>query len=342
MFPTGRLRIVQIHPTRRCNLECLHCYSNSGPLVHAELHEDLVRRAIADASAEGFDVISFSGGEPLLFAPLPGVLEHARSHGLRTTIVTNGMLLDERRLNAIRDHVNLIAISLDGLPESHDLNRNRSGAFDRMAINLEGLRASGIPFGFIFMLTQYNLFELEWVAGYAVEQGAQLLQVHPLSLVGRAQQLLGDAHPDGLEFTHGFLEVERLRVVHAGRLAIQLDLMHRRVLAQHPDAVFAAPLVELGEGARLADLISPLVIETDGAVVPIEHGIDRRFALGNLNTSSLRDLARQWPRESYPAFRALCRQTYEELTDSSQFPFVNWYEEVGKRAQAFEYAEVRA
>ena len=47
MGPTGKSRIVQIHPTRRCNLRCLHCYSSSGPEVKGELP--------ADGSAHGFD-----------------------------------------------------------------------------------------------------------------------------------------------------------------------------------------------------------------------------------------------------------------------------------------------
>ena len=31
MACTRGSRILQIHPTRRCNLRCLHCYSLSGP-----------------------------------------------------------------------------------------------------------------------------------------------------------------------------------------------------------------------------------------------------------------------------------------------------------------------
>jgi MoaA/NifB/PqqE/SkfB family radical SAM enzyme len=70
-------------------------------------------------------------------------------------------------------------------------------AFSTMAARLEGVRRSGIPFGFIFTLTQFNLHELEWVAGFALQQGARLLQIHPLEEAGRAAERLAGARPDG-------------------------------------------------------------------------------------------------------------------------------------------------
>ena len=63
----GPLRVptVQIHPTLRCNLLCMHCYSNSGPHARAELPVAAVCQTIVDASALGYEVVSWSGGEPL-------------------------------------------------------------------------------------------------------------------------------------------------------------------------------------------------------------------------------------------------------------------------------------
>ena len=56
----GPLRVptVQIHPTLRCNLLCMHCYSNSGPHARAELPVAAVCQTIVDASALGYEVVS--------------------------------------------------------------------------------------------------------------------------------------------------------------------------------------------------------------------------------------------------------------------------------------------
>ena len=78
--PAGSLPALQIHPTRRCNLKCLHCYSESGPSVREALDVELVLGVIRDAAELGFKVLAVSGGEPLMYAPLPRLLRAAHVH----------------------------------------------------------------------------------------------------------------------------------------------------------------------------------------------------------------------------------------------------------------------
>src|SRR5260370_16794087 len=93
MACTGGSRILQIHPTRRCNLRCLHCYSSSGPEERGELPAALLADALTDAAAEGFTVASFSGGDPLLYRPLPGLPAPPHASALPPTRPTHGHLL---------------------------------------------------------------------------------------------------------------------------------------------------------------------------------------------------------------------------------------------------------
>ena len=108
---------------------------------------------------------------------------------------------DERQLEKLDGVTDFIAVSLDGIPESHNRMRNSAIAFEKMSANLEYLRDSGIPFGFIFTLTQYNLHELDWVINFALEQGAKLLQIHPLENNGFASEQLNDEFPDRTEIS---------------------------------------------------------------------------------------------------------------------------------------------
>lgn len=333
MGPTGNsYRVLQIHPTRRCNLRCLHCYSSSGPEVAGELSIALLRDALAAASREKYTVAGISGGEPLLYKPLRELLESAHQCGMITTVTSNGMLLTERRLETLYGVVDLLAISLDGMPASHNRVRASERAFDTMAARLEGVRQAGIPFGFIFTLTQYNLHELDWVANFAIEQGATLLQIHPLEEVGRAAVSLPGAHPDGIEATYAYLETQRIRARVGDRLHVHLDLISRAFLQAHPDHVFADPLRPEEVEYPLADLVSPLVIEADGTLAPLQYGFARDYAFGNLQEASLPELASRWRRERYPAFRTLCQQVFKEVTESIDLPFSNWYELIGQRA----------
>ena len=85
----------------------------------------MLARAIADAANLGYQVVSISGGEPLLYSGLPSLLQEARRHGMRTTITTNGLLLDQRRIELLTGKVDLLAISLDGTPSSSQLHARR-------------------------------------------------------------------------------------------------------------------------------------------------------------------------------------------------------------------------
>jgi MoaA/NifB/PqqE/SkfB family radical SAM enzyme len=323
MACTRGSRILQIHPTRRCNLRCLHCYSSSGPEERGELAAALLADALDDAAAEGYAVASFSGGEPLLYRPLREVLAHARRLGMVTTVTTNGMLLDERRLRSLAGVVDLLAISLDGVPSSHDRMRADPRAFATMASRLPGLRDAAIPFGFLFTLTQHNLHELEWVSAFAIEQGARLLQIHPLAAVGRAAEELPEAPPDGVEGAYALLLASRLQEAVGDRIQVQLDLTSRRAMAAQPSVFFAG---EDDPGGTLADRVRPLVIEADGTVAPLEHGFPRSLALGNLHAAPLRELAPRWLAERYPEFRLHCRRAFDLATTDGAAPIVNWSE----------------
>jgi Fe-coproporphyrin III synthase len=297
--------------------------------VRAELPASLLCAALDDAAAEGYTIVSFSGGEPLLYRSLPALLDHAHACGLATTVTSNGMPLTDRTIERLRGRVDLLAISLDGVPASHDRMRARPGAFETMARRLPSLRRSGIPFGFIFTLTLHNVDELNWVARFAAESGAALLQVHPLEVAGRARDELPGAGPDETESLFAQLEASRLRREHEG-MAIQVDIATPRMLAAAPERVFAGTRPDAMELARL---LSPLIVETDGTVVPLSYGFPRRFALGNLHDAPLCRLAARWREAGLPEFRAVCRGTFDELTAEGAPRFANWYERVGQRAQ---------
>lgn len=335
MGPTGeRYRILQIHPTRQCNLRCLHCYSSSGPEERGQLPLSLLQNAVTDAQAEGYNVATLSGGEPLLYKPLRPLLEHIRSLGMTATLTTNGMLLDAPRVETLRGAIDLLAISLDGLPESHNRMRGDARAFPMMRSRLEGVRDAGIPFGFIFTLTQFNLHELDWVAGFALEQGAKLLQIHPLEEVGRAEHLLTGSRPDAMEAAFAYLEALRLRASAGGQFAVQLDLIDRTRIEASPGCVFADALPTDAEERPLADLLSPLVIEADATVVPLQYGFARPYALGSLHNASLRVLADEWRRGGrLSAFQRLCRRVFDDVVADQDTPFTDWYARVGQLAE---------
>jgi len=327
------LASIQLHVSRRCNIRCLHCYSHSGPEESQELPLDLAQQSVRDAVSEGYGNLAISGGEPLLYKPLRELLTTAKSLGMVNTVTTNGMLLDARRLKMIDGVIDLVAISLDGAPESHNQMRNSPRAFETMVQRLPALRDSGIPFGFLFTLTQYNLHELAWVADFALNEGARSLQIHPLEECGRAsEELVGEA-PDAREKSVAFLEFLRVQSQARDRLHVQIDLADSVSLRDRPERVYANTTSDDLTAEPLANLLNPLVVEIDGTVSPLQFGFPRPYALGNLHEHSLKELADVWRREGHGPFHDLCRRTFEDVTDDEGLPFVNWYEVLAHQAR---------
>ncbi len=326
--PTGT-SVLQVHPTRRCNLRCVHCYSDSGPNQSESLPIDILKTAVTDAAAEGFTTLGVSGGEPLLYEPLADLLAHARSAGMITTVTSNGILLSARRLAEIASYTSLLAISLDGVPQSHNAMRGARHAFEFMAKRLPAVRASGIDFGFIFTLTQHNVHELEWVLQFALEEGAKLLQIHPLEIAGRAADMLPEAHPDAREMAVGYIEAYRAQALAGKRLRVHIDLADAALLGAEPARVFADESFEAAADQRLASLVTPLIIEASGLVVPFAYGFPPAYALGNINDDRLTAMSARWVLHCYPSLRRVCRRAFQAITQSAaSTPVANWYEAV--------------
>jgi MoaA/NifB/PqqE/SkfB family radical SAM enzyme len=316
--------VLQVHPLRRCNLSCAHCYSTSSPDVAEELPVEVLVAAITAAAAEGYGVLAVSGGEPLLYKQLPRLLEQAHAVGMTTAVTTNGTLVNDRRLAMLAD-ADLVAVSIDGVAASHDRMRG-SGSFERTTRGVQRLRDAGIRFGFIFTLTMRNLHELDWVAGFAVAQGAALLQVHPLELAGRGRTM-GTQRPDETELQWAVVECARLRARLGDALTIHVDAVPAGALRR-------AQADACGAQRTFAQLVDPLVVESDGTISPIEHGFDRRWSLGSLHEQSLGECIERFRSERLAAFEAtvLRGAVLDSVTGGSRF--VNWHEAVARRAAA--------
>src|SRR5262245_45760908 len=212
-------RIVQIHLTLACNLHCSHCYSSSGPSAATSLNPETAIQAIGDAVDMGYEVVAISGGEPVAYPGLIPVLRQAKECGMTTTITTNGTLLDDKRLERLAPYVDLLAISLDGPPDVHNEIRQSPTAFHRMLVGVESVRKSCIPHGFIFTVTRASWEHLLWVADFAHQHGARLLQLHPLESTGRAKLLLRGSVPDDDLLARVYLLTLALLQKYAGSMA---------------------------------------------------------------------------------------------------------------------------
>ncbi len=331
MLTGNEARIFQVHVTRRCNLRCIHCYSSSGPEQRESLPFPLLAQAIKDAAALGYNIVSFSGGEPMIRPDLPELASEARSQGMAVVCVTNGLLLNARKIVELKHSIDMLAISLDGNPERHNHMRATPKAFEQMAAKLPLLRDARLPFGLVFTLTHESLQDLAWAAQFAFEAGATLFQVHPLELTGRAADGLAGDEPAEDVAVRCWLATQRIRQLYSGRMTVQADFINAGSPPLAPEQAMSYAHECVKGDRKLARFLSPLVLEPDGSVVPLRFGFPRRFALGSLKDQDLRAMTPIWIKERALPLADLYRRV---LTDALQraWPVVNLFELLASQA----------
>src|SRR4051812_13261631 len=114
---------LQVSGTR-CNIECGHCFNNSGPRETAFglMTLEAVNGAIEAAAARGVREIYFTGGEPFLHPQLLEMVACALTVA-PTTVLTNGMLISDRIADTLAEFASAarysleVRVSLDGYTE---------------------------------------------------------------------------------------------------------------------------------------------------------------------------------------------------------------------------------
>jgi MoaA/NifB/PqqE/SkfB family radical SAM enzyme len=303
-------------------------------MARTELDATTVCEVVSDAAAMGYQVVSVSGGEPLMYGGLDKVLAHARSLSLLTTVTTNGFFIGPERLDRLGKLVEVLAISLDGPPEIHNEIRGSAHAFERLEAGLETVRKAGIHFGFIHTLTQRNWEHLLWVAEFATGNGARLLQLHPLELTGRAgSQMVGNA-PEDEVLAKIYILAFALASRYGDTMKVQLDLLHRDHLREEPGLVYAEEAESKRDQTTPAQFLGLLVLEPDGTVVPVSYSFSRHYKLCNVKEQRLADAWPDYLAHGYPEFRALCRRVWEELCAPEAPLLSNWHEVIASRSYA--------
>ncbi len=161
-FSHDKKPVVVFNATRRCNLKCIHCYSDSENLAYeGELSTAEVRALIDDLAVFGAPVILFSGGEPLMRPDIEEVIAYAVGRGLRAVISTNGTLITEDRAARLRDlGLSYVGVSLDGMEATHDSFRKVNGAFAKAMSGVGNCMRQGMKVGLRFTINRLNAHEI--------------------------------------------------------------------------------------------------------------------------------------------------------------------------------------
>lgn len=143
------IKAMCLHVSHDCNLRCRYCFadegkyhSEKGELMTAETGKKAMDFLVKHSGNRRNLEVDFFGGEPLLnFDVVKETVEYAheleKKYGknFRFTITTNGILLDDDKIDYINKNMGNIVLSIDGRKEVNDRMRYRadgSGSYDRI------------------------------------------------------------------------------------------------------------------------------------------------------------------------------------------------------------------
>jgi len=182
--------MVSYSITTKCNLKCKHCYSSSvEQAAPDEMSTEEALHLVDDLSRWGIGLLIIDGGEPLCREDLLDIVRYSSSKGIRTTIGSNGTLIDEAMARKMVDaSVMAVAISVDGVnAATHDSFRGVDGAFEQTLRGIEACRNVGLPFQLNMVIRKDNLSQFEDMLRLAVDLGANAAEVFDLVAAGRAK-----------------------------------------------------------------------------------------------------------------------------------------------------------
>lgn len=182
--------LVSYAVTKKCNLKCKHCYSDSAEERSPdELSTTEAKRLIEDLANWGIKLLIFDGGEPLCREDFLDIAKHASGMGLKTVVGTNGTLLDTETVKKMLGAgIECVQISIDGSrPETHDEFRGELGSFKKAMEGVKACREAGMPFQFGMVIRKNTLREIPEMLNLAVANGAIAAEFFDLVEVPRVK-----------------------------------------------------------------------------------------------------------------------------------------------------------
>lgn len=273
----GKPLTFSVEPTNYCNLECPECPSGLGELTRplGLLKLEKFKELIDQISGHCFYIQLFFQGEPYINKELPDMIKYAQSQNVYVSISTNGLLISEKKVDAILDSApDKLIFSIDGLDEESYQNYRVGGTFAdadaalRLFMQKKHERKLKKPFvEFQFIVMKQNEDQIEKVFDYGKEIGVDkvVLKTMQVSSYENAQYFL----PSNEEF--------RRYIVENGEVRMKGKMLN------HCFALWRTS-----------------VVTWDGKVVPCCFDKDAEYELGLLNGKTFDDI---WKGADYYKFR---------------------------------------
>lgn len=265
-----RLEGISFETTRKCNLHCKHCYSDSGAPRRDELTVEEIKRLMDHIAAMGVLSITFTGGEPLLHPYLFELIEYARLKPLTVSLFTNGTLITPKIARRLKElGVCRVNVSIDGPDaKTHDTFRKVKGAFEKTVQGVTLLIKEGITVDASISINKLNYKKTKRILCMLKDLGVDNYKIWPIRFTGR---------PGEKDF---FITPEEFREVMEAVREYEFGELKKTQKQEHKYS-------KIPENCGIG--FTRLVIKSNGVITPC-LSFEEDVSLGNIRTHSLVDV----------------------------------------------------
>lgn len=184
-------RRIVLELTNACNLKCIMCGRDEAKFRLTSFNVDWLDR-LKEAYEYAEEVTLFGWGEPTIHPQFEQMLSYLNDYPLRKYFVTNGMRLDRLRQAIFDQHVDIVAVSLDGAKATTNDRIRVGSSLDRIVRSLKDItgektrRGLDYPYmNFVFTAMRSNLHEIPDVVRLAHEIGLEEVKVVYLTVFSK-------------------------------------------------------------------------------------------------------------------------------------------------------------
>jgi radical SAM protein with 4Fe4S-binding SPASM domain len=168
----GLLLSLELELSRKCDLNCIYCYADSGEQKQGELSLKEIYDVLRQASAAGVRrIIVLGGGEPLVYPHTMDIMRSIADLGMGIDLFTNGThLTPDMARQFIELGVAPVVKMNSMIPDVQDRLAGKRGAHASIRQGLDALMQAGyptanLPLGAQSIICRQNLEELPhmWV-----------------------------------------------------------------------------------------------------------------------------------------------------------------------------------
>lgn len=172
---------IQIDITSDCNLSCKFCTSAVKKNRGSRLSIDDIDLILKKSKDIGVTHIVVSGGEPFTHPDIYTILGMIKEYGFKTSITTNGTLIDTSKLTLLEKMADTIQISIDStVPEIHDSIRGVKGTFNKAIDALNSLKHLNTNVTLRAAFLPDTLGSEEEMVKFAIDNGATSISLNPV------------------------------------------------------------------------------------------------------------------------------------------------------------------